>query len=122
MSDEFFRVARQEIQSEIDSLQDIFLVCVNDQQLYERSRDIEKHMHKIKGLAPMMGQKGIGEIARICDIIVKHVTSQGVLKGSHKIISNAVQRIHHLFNEQVYSEIEDFKKQAKDAFPQISGL
>jgi chemotaxis protein histidine kinase CheA len=72
MSDEFLRVARQEIQSEIDSLEDIFLGCTNDEQLYEKSRDVEKHMHKIKGLAPMMGQEKVGEIARISDIILKH--------------------------------------------------
>lgn len=119
MSDEFLRIARQEIQTEIDNLKDIFLICANDEQLYEKSTDIEKHMHKIKGLAPMMGQEKVGEIARISDIILKHVTSQGMLKGSHDIILSAVQKMSEIFSGQVGVEIDNFKKIVKDAYSQI---
>lgn len=119
MSDEFLRIARQEIQTEIDNLKDIFLICANDEQLYEKSTDIEKHMHKIKGLAPMMGQEKVGEIARISDIILKHVTSQGMLKGSHDIILSAVQKMSDIFSGQVGVEIDNFKKIVKDAYSQI---
>ncbi|MHB8601824.1 MAG: Hpt domain-containing protein [Nitrosotalea sp.] len=122
MSDEFLRVARQEIQTEIENLKDIFLFCGNDEQLHEKSVDIEKHMHKIKGLAPMMGQEKVGEIARISDIILKHVTNHGVLKGSHSIISNAVQRMSSIFSGQISVETDDFKKTVKDAYPQILGF
>ncbi len=122
MSDEFLRVARQEIQSEIDSLKDIFLVCTNDTQIYEKSTDIEKHMHKIKGLAPMMEQEKIGEIARISDIILKHIASQGVLKGSHGTISHAVQKMSGIFDGQTSVDTDDFKKTVKDAYPQILGF
>lgn len=122
MSDEFLRVARQETQTEIDNLKDIFLFCGNDEQLYQKSIDIEKHMHKIKGLAPMMGQEKVGEIARISDIILKHVTSHGVLKGSHSIISNAIQRMSSIFSGQISVETDDFKKTVKDAYPQILGF
>lgn len=119
MSDEFLRIARQEIQTEIDNLKDIFLICANDEQLYEKSTDIEKHMHKIKGLAPMMGQEKVGEIARISDIILKHVTSQGTLKGSHDIILSAVQKMSEIFSGQVGVEIDNFKKIVKEAYSQI---
>ncbi|HEU5488050.1 MAG TPA: hypothetical protein VFV16_04425 [Candidatus Nitrosotalea sp.] len=122
MSDEFLRIARQEIQTEIDNLKDIFLICANDEQLYEKSTDIEKHMHKIKGLAPMMGQEKVGEIARISDIILKHVTSQGMLKGSHDIILSAVQKMSDIFSGQVGVEIDNFKKIVKDAYSQILEL
>ncbi len=122
MSDEFLRVARQEIQSEIDSLKGIFLACSNDEQLYEKSVDIEKHMHKIKGLAPMMGHEKVGEIARISDIILKHVISHGVLKGTQYIISDAVQKMHGIFSGQDNVETSDFKKTVKDAYPQILGF
>jgi len=81
MSEEFLRMARQEIQSEIDGLNEIFLTCTNDEQLYKKSIEIEKHMHKIKGLAPMMEQEKIGEIAKISDLVLKHVSSYGILKG-----------------------------------------
>lgn len=122
MSDEFLKVARQEIQSEIDILKEVFLACVNDEQFYKKSREIEKHMHKIKGLAPMMGQEKVGEIARISNIILKQVISNGVLKGSHGIISEAVQRMNHLFNGGTNNETDDFRKQVIDVYPDISGF
>lgn len=122
MSDEFLRIARQEIQTEIDNLKDIFLICANDEQLYERSIDIEKHMHKIKGLAPMMGQEKVGKIAGISDIILKHVTSQGMLNGSHDMILLAVQKMSGIFSGQVGVEVDDFKKIVKDTYPQILGF
>jgi len=122
MSDEFLSVARQEIQSEIDSLKDILLVCTNDTQVFEKSIDIERHMHKIKGLAPMMEQEKIGEIARISDIILKHIASQGVLKGSHGTISDAVQKMSSIFGGQINVDTDGFKKTVKDAYPQILGF
>jgi chemotaxis protein histidine kinase CheA len=122
MSDEFLRIARQEIQTEIDNLKDIFLICANDEQLYEKSIDIEKHMHKIKGLAPMMGHEKVGEIARISDIILKHVTSHGMLKGSHDMILSAVQKMSDIFSGQAGVEIDDFKKIVKDTYSQILGF
>ena len=122
MSDEFLRLARQEIQTEIDNLKEIFLICGNDEQLHDKSIDIGKHIHKIKGLAPMMGQEKMGEIARICDIVLKHVSSQGTLKGSHGIISSAVQKMSGIFEGQTGIKVDDFKKTVKDAYPQILGF
>ena len=122
MSDEFLRLARQEIQTEIDNLKDIFLICANDEQLHDKSVDIGKHIHKIKGLAPMMGQEKMGEIARICDIVLKYVSSQGALKGSHGIISIAVQEMSDIFDGQVGIKVDDFRKTVKDAYPQILGF
>ena len=119
MSDEFLKVARQEIQSEIDSLKDIFLVCVNDEQVSMKSKDIEKHMHKIKGLAPMMGQEKVGEIARISDIILKHVTNYGILKDSHMLIFDAVQKMSDLFDGRTNIEVDNFRNKVKETFPDI---
>lgn len=120
MSDEFLRVARQEIQSELDILNEIFLTCTNDEQLYEKSTEIEKHMHKIKGLAPMMEQEKVGEIARIIDIVLKHVVNHGSLKGSHGITMDAINTMSSLFSEHVNIQIDDFKKHLRDSYPQIS--
>ena len=122
MSDEFLKVARQEVQSEIDELKEIFMSCTNDEQFHNRSKDIEKHMHKIKGLAPMMGQESVGEIARIGDIILKHVINHGVLKGSHDIILKSVQRMGHLFSGDANIETDDFRKQVRDTYPNITGF
>ncbi|HEX5457638.1 MAG TPA: hypothetical protein VFX64_04550 [Candidatus Nitrosotalea sp.] len=122
MSDEFLRLARQEIQTEIDNLRDIFLICGNDEQLYGKSVDIGNHIHKIKGLAPMMGQEKVGEIARISDIVLKYVSSQGTLEGSHAIIFAAVEKMSGIFEGQSGIEVDDFKKAVKDTYPQILGF
>ena len=99
MSDEFLKIARKEIELEIESLKSIFLSCTSDEQLSKKSADIEKHMHKIKGLAPMMGQDGIGEIARISDTVLKHVTSHIILNNSHKIIFEAVNKMNDIYSK-----------------------
>ncbi len=122
MSDEFLKVARQEIQSEIDSLNEVFLECIDDEQFYKKSKEMEKHMHKIKGLAPMMGQEKLGEIARISDVILKHIANHGVLKGAHEIIFESVQRMSLIFNGDADIETDDFRKQAMDTYPDITGL
>lgn len=122
MSEEFLRMARQEIQSEIDGLNEIFLTCTNDEQLYKKSTEIEKHMHKIKGLAPMMEQKKMGEIAKISDLILKYVADHGILKGSHKITSDAVKIMASLFSGQSTIQVDDFKKQVRVSFPEIIGF
>jgi len=122
MSEEFLRMARQEIQSEIDDLNEIFLACTNDEQLYKKSIEIEKHMHKIKGLAPMMEQEKIGEIAKISDLVLKHVSSYGILKGSHKITNDAVKIMSSLFSGQSTIQVDDFKKQVRASCPEIIGF
>ena len=122
MSEEFLRVARQEIQSEIDSLNEIFLTCTNDEQFYEKSIEIEKHMHKIKGLAPMIEQEKVGEIAKISDLVLKHVSDHGILKGSYKITSDAVKIMSSLFSRQANIQIDDFRKQVRESCPEITGF
>lgn len=120
--DEFLRVARKEIQTEIDFLKKALLACVNDEQFYKESRDIEKHMHKIKGLAPMMQEEKVGEIAQVSNIILKHITNHGPLKGSHAIILESVHRMDHLFNADSNIETSDFRKKAIAAYPDITGF
>ena len=122
MSDEFQKVARQEIQTELDGLNEVFLECIDDEQFFKKTKVIEKHMHKIKGLAPMMGQEKVGEIARISDIILKHIINQGVLKDSQGIIFEGVQRMSLLFNGDANIETNDFRKQVMDTYPDLTGI
>ena len=122
MSDEFLKVARKEIKFEIESLKNIFLSCTNDEQLYKKSTDIEKHMHKIKGLAPMMSQDSIGEIAGISDIILKHITSHGTLNNSNKIIFEAISNMSDIFDGHSKIDVDNFRKKVQEAFPEILGI
>ena len=73
MSDEFIKVATQEIKDAIASIKKILESCKYDADISKNSKSIEKHIHKIKGLAPMMGKDGIGEIAALNDALLQHI-------------------------------------------------
>jgi hypothetical protein len=70
----------------------------------------------------MMGQDKVGEIARICDIILKYSISQGVIKGAYNFILEAVRTMNSIFNENVDVSLDEFKTKAKTTFPQIKEL
>ena len=122
MSDEFLSIARQEIQADLDSLERILAVCHSDSQIYERSKDIESHLHKIKGLAPMMNQNKVGEIAQVSDLVLKYMISNGVLDGSCKIILESIQKMNQTFSGHDDSDMKNFINKIRDAFPQVFGL
>ena len=94
MSDNFLRIARKEIHEELDALGQILTRCGNDVDISNNAQSIEKHLHKIKGLAPMMGQNDVGEIAKMTDTILKSVIVNGILKGTYQILieSNLVMK------------------------------
>jgi len=120
MHDEFIKIARQEIQTELNGLEVIITLCNNDEQIFQNSKEIEVHLHKIKGLAPMMGQENVGEIAKILDIIMKHIIGHGTLAGSHKFIVESIESMKNLFNGQQSFFVDDFMKRAHATFTQIS--
>ncbi len=120
MSDDFLKVARQEIKDELDRMERIISNCKNDEHIFMNSEQIELHLHKIKGLAPMMGQDKVGEIATTCDTVLKHIISKGILKGSYVIIVGAIKKMTNLFNGHNINDIDDFRDQVRTAFPEIS--
>jgi HPt (histidine-containing phosphotransfer) domain-containing protein len=122
MSDEFLKVARQEIQSELDELEQIVLHCNNDEDIFKNSHSIKMHLHKIKGLAPMMGQEKIGELAKTSDSILRYIMSEGPLPGSCPVIAKTVEDMKKIFGGLSIYDLSDFKKQVRDKFPQISEL
>ena len=79
-------------------------------------------MHKIKGLAPMMEQQKVGEIARISGIVLKHVASHGTLKGSHEITAEAVKIMSGLFNGHANIQTDDFRKRVMETCPHTLGF
>ena len=121
MSDEFLRIAREEINFELDGLKQVLSRCNSDQNIHDKSKLIEKHLHKIKGLAPMMGQNALGELAQISDVVLRHIINNGILEGSYKIVVESVQKMNELFNGQKI-DINDFRNKAREAFPQVSEL
>ena len=119
MSDNFHRIAKQEIQDELNGLKQILLQCNNDNDISNNGNKIEKHLHKIKGLAPMMGQNNVGEIAKLSDIILKHIIENGMLSGAHKIINESVHMMQEIFNDVNKKNIDEFKIKIHNTFPHI---
>jgi len=80
VSEKFFEVANKEVREDISSIQKILESCKNDEDVASNGNSIEKHLHKIKGLAPMMNQQDVGDIAQSADTIFKHIIANGLLE------------------------------------------
>jgi HPt (histidine-containing phosphotransfer) domain-containing protein len=81
MSDEFIKVATQEINDDLLGITTILDSCKNDADVSKNSDKIERHMHNIKGLAPMMGKENIGNLAKTLDLILKKIVSGHKVDG-----------------------------------------
>ncbi|HYL67362.1 MAG TPA: hypothetical protein VEU72_09485 [Nitrosopumilaceae archaeon] len=119
MSDEFDKIARQEIQEELDGLKQILLQCNNDNDISKYGNKIEKHLHKIKGLAPMMNQNNVGEIAKLNDTILQHVIENGVSSGIYQIISESISMMQEIFNDTNKKNIDEFKIKIRNTLSHI---
>jgi chemotaxis protein histidine kinase CheA len=119
MSDNFHKIARQEIQEELNNLKQILLQCNNDSDIFKNGNKIEKHLHKIKGLAPMMEQKNVGEIAKLNDTILIHIIENGMLSGTYQIISESLHMMQEIFNNTNKKNVDEFKTKIRDTFPHI---
>ncbi len=75
MSDEFLRVAKEEVSDDIAKISNLLKNCSVDSDVSKNAIEIEKHTHKLKGLAPMMGQSEIGDVAATLDALLKLVIS-----------------------------------------------
>ena len=119
MSDNFVKLAKKEIQEELDSLQKIITNCKNDSDVSDNAKGIERHLHKIKGLAPMMGQEGVGEVARVIDVILKHVISNGILQGTYQVLVQSNMLMRELFGGSSKYDITEFKNKIRQTFPSL---
>lgn len=91
MSEEFLRVARQEVGQDITEIGNLLKNCKNDADIVKLASDLEKHVHKIKGLAPMMGQEQIGQIAVLLDKILKVILAGKLLPGTYQTLTNSYE-------------------------------
>ena len=93
MSDEFIKVASKEINDELSGIATILDSCHNDSDVLKNSDKIEQHMHKIKGLAPMMGKENIGNLAKTLDSILKKVVSGHQVDGFFEPLSISIKQM-----------------------------
>jgi len=89
MSDEFIKLATEEINEELASLSKIFDSCSKDSDISDNGNSIGGHIHKIKGLAPMMGKKQVGEIASLNDALIKRIIAGNQINGIYEILSES---------------------------------
>ena len=73
MSDEFIELATHEINQEISDMFAIMNSCKTNDDVIQKASIIERHTHKIKGLAPMMGKEDLGELAAVIDTVLKRI-------------------------------------------------
>ena len=93
MSDEFIRVATQEINEELSGISTILGSCLNDFDVSKNSQQIEAHMHKIKGLAPMMGKENVGELAKTLDAILKKIMAGNNIDGFFNPLLSSINQM-----------------------------
>lgn len=119
LSDNFLRIARKEIQEELEGLHKILSSCSNDNDISNNGNSIEKHLHKIKGLAPMMGQNDVGEIAKMTDTILKHIITKGTLIGTYQIFIESNYVMKEIFNGTSTVNVTEFKNKLRQSFPDL---
>ena len=119
MSDNFHKIAKREIQEELDDLKRILLQCKSDNDVSNNGNEMKKHFHKIKGLAPMMDQNNVGEIAKMNDIILKHVIENVMLNGIYQTISESVHMMQEIFDGTNEKNVDEFKANIHRVFSHI---
>jgi len=93
LSDEFIEVATQEINEDLANIAVILDSCKNDNDISKNSSKIEKHMHNLKGLAPMMGKASIGNVAKHLDSILKKIISGKKVDGIFEPICVSIEKM-----------------------------
>lgn len=117
MSDEFIKVATLEINNELSSISTILDLCQNDADVSKNSDKIEEHMHKIKGLAPMMGKENIGSLAKTLDSILKKIVSGQKVDGFFDALSISIEQMKITMNKP--HDLGEVQKQISDIASKI---
>jgi len=118
MSDEFTQIATKEINEELAGIEGILNSCKNDEDVTNNSTDIEKHLHKIKGLAPMMGQKGVGEIAALNDTLIKKIIGGQIVQDIFEISNESIHLMKNLMNGSI-TNVAELKTKLKTRYSEF---
>ncbi len=122
MSDEFLKTARREIEDELAKIETIFDKCLTDKHIQENAANIQQHFHKIKGLAPMIGEDNIGKLAGISDTILKHTSKKETFPNSYTILVDVFQKMRTLFDQGNESlNINYFVKNIEKKISEVEG-
>lgn len=94
MSEEFLRVATKEVTDDIAGIGSLIESCADDADVQKNAVEIGKHLHKLKGLAPMMGKDEIGEIATLLDGVFKSLIAGSSVPGICETVKESHQFMH----------------------------
>lgn len=112
MSDEFTRVATNEIIEELKANSRILKSCKTDQDIVKNCSEIGKHLHQIKGLAPMIGYNAVGELASINDSLIKKILDGQKITGIFETINKSNQLMNNLIQNPALN-IDEIKHTIK---------
>ena len=99
MPDEFIKVATEEINDEITNLENILNFCTNNDDVFQNANNFQKHTHKIKGLAPMMGKEELGILSSMLDGILKEMIQGKKNGGIFDILTESLFYMKNSMNE-----------------------
>jgi len=99
MSDEFITIATKEINDEITGLENILNLCANYDDVYQNAIKFQKHTHKIKGLAPMMGKEELGGLSSLLDGLLKKTIEGKKIGGIFDILTESLDYMKNSMNE-----------------------
>jgi HPt (histidine-containing phosphotransfer) domain-containing protein len=109
-------VAKQEVTLDVTEIGNLLKNCRNDNDIFKNATEIEQRIHKLKGLAPMMGYEQIGEISVLVDKLLKITISGKVIPGIYDTVTNSHNMMQNLLNgvtanfTSLKSEIEEKHK------------
>jgi len=103
MSDEFIAVATKEVTDDIDSIKNILKLCANDIDVFQNASNFQKHTHKIKGLAPMMGKESLGDLSSSLDNIFKKIIDGENVDGIFNLMVDSIIHMKKSMNETDYN-------------------
>jgi len=109
MSDEFVKVATKEIQEDVSELEKILLTCDSDDDIISNASKFQKHTHKIKGLAPMMGNSILGDLSASLDSIFKIILNKSSADGVLQILKNIIPKLKFVLSEPNF-EIDEINE------------
>jgi chemotaxis protein histidine kinase CheA len=94
LSEDFLRVATKELCDDLLAINDVLSKCSSDSDVFKLASEIKTHLHKMKGLAPMMNQVEIGELASILDRIFNSIVSGISVAGIYNTLKASCQFMH----------------------------
>ena len=98
MSDEFIELATNEINEELKEITVILGKCSNDSDISNSAKSIASHLHKIKGLAPMIKKNEVGQIASIHDTLLRKIIDGQTIVGIYQTICDSNSFMKKAFN------------------------